>query len=177
MLRLAPQRPLLPASSEDRALVIGISAELCGEWGFGWVRRTMMGAPQLLNPKTAPPPAPFTADEYGRMRQSYSVSIGGPEEAAARAADILRMLAKRLHAQKKVGSPYFVGSDITACDIYWTVFSMALEPLPDAVNPMPDWMRRGYELIGPTLEAARDPILLEHRDMVYNRHLKLPLEF
>src|SRR5271165_3235534 len=39
--RLAPERPLLPARSEDRALVVGISAELCSEWGFGWARRAM----------------------------------------------------------------------------------------------------------------------------------------
>jgi hypothetical protein len=54
---------------------------------------------------------------------------------------------------------------------------MALEPLPEALNPMPDWMRIGYDMIGPVIEVAKDPILLEHRDRIYREHLSLPLDF
>jgi glutathione S-transferase len=111
------------------------------------------------------------------MIAGYSRSVGGPAEAPARCADILRMLATRLHSQRAAGSPFFVGHDVTACDIYWTVFSMALEPLPHHLNPMPDWMRMSYDMIGPVIEAARDPILLAHRDHMYERHLGLPLDF
>ena len=42
---------------------------------------------------------------------------------------------------------------------------------------MPDWMRMSYDMIGPVLEGVKDPILIEHRDMMYARHSKLPLEF
>ena len=179
--RLAPDRPLLPARSEDRALVIGICAELCGEWGFGWARRAMMGSPHAGAPDPERlarlSPAPFAPADSARMRKSYSLSVGGAAEAAARCADILCMLAARLHRQKAEGAPYLVGDQITACDIYWTVFSMALEPLPHALNPMPDWMRIGYDMIGPVIEAVKDPILLEHRDFIYERHLSLPLDF
>jgi hypothetical protein len=54
---------------------------------------------------------------------------------------------------------------------------MALEPLPHEVNPMPDWMRLSYEMIGPVIEAANDPVLLAHRNLIYERHLSLPLDF
>lgn len=179
--RLAPARPLLPARSEERALVIGLSAELCGEWGFGWARRAMMGSPHAGTPDPARVAAlskpPFEPDDLARMMASYTASVGGPAEAPARCADIVRMLAERLHRQKAAGSPYLVGQAITAADIYWTVFSMGLEPLPHALNRMPDWMRLSYEMIGPVIAAAKDPILLEHRDFIYERHLSLPLDF
>jgi glutathione S-transferase len=179
--RLAPERPLLPTRSEERALVLGISSEICSEWGWGWARRAMMGTPYAGIPDPARVAAlskpPWAPEDSARMRASYSVSVGGAAEAPARCADILRMLAARLHRQKAEGSPYLVGHSITACDIYWTVFSMALEPLPHEVNPMPDWMRMSYDMLGPVLEAAKDPILLAHRDLIYERHLSLPLEF
>jgi glutathione S-transferase len=179
--RLAPERPLLPAPSQERALVLGISAEICSEWGWGWARRAMMGTAYAGTPDPARVAAlskpPWAPEDSARMRASYSVSVGGPTEAPARCADILRMLATRLHCQKAEGSPYLVGRSISAADIYWTVFSMALEPLPHELNPMPDWMRLSYEMIGPVLEPLKDPILLAHRDLIYERHLSLPLDF
>ena len=179
--RLAPAPTLLPSRSEDRALVLGISAEICSEWGWGWARRAMMGTPYAGTPDPARAAnlsrPPWEQDDIARMRAGYSASVGGPAEAPERCADIIRMLAARLHRQKAAGSAYIVGDTLTACDIYWTVFSMALEPLPHAVNPMPDWMRMSYDMIGPVIAQAKDPILLEHRDMVYARHLSLPLDF
>jgi glutathione S-transferase len=179
--RLAPERPLLPARSEERAEVLGICAEICGEWGFGWARRAMMGTVHAgpVDPlRAAGLSKPFFGPEdSARMRKAYGASVGGAAEAPARCADILRMLAARLHRQKAEGSPYLVGYAPTACDFYWMVFSMALEPLPHEVNPMPDWMRMSYDMIGPVLEGVKDPILIEHRDMMYARHSKLPLEF
>jgi len=179
--RLAPASALLPSRSEDRALVLGISAEICSEWGWGWARRAMMGTPYAGTPDPARVASlsrpPWEPDDIARMRAGYSASVGGPAEAPERCADIIRMLAARLHRQRAAGSPYLVGDSLTACDIYWTVFSMALEPLPHAVNPMPDWMRMSYDMIGPVIGAAKDPILLEHRDLVYARHLGLPLDF
>jgi hypothetical protein len=36
--RLAPASPLIPASPADRALLFGLSHEICGEDGLGWAR-------------------------------------------------------------------------------------------------------------------------------------------
>jgi glutathione S-transferase len=172
---------LLPTRSEDRATVLGIAAEICSEWGWGWARRAMMGTPYAGTPDPARVASlsrpPWEPEDIARMRAGYSASVGGPAEAPARCADIIRMLAVRLHRQKAEGSPYLVGHSVTAADIYWTVFSMALEPLPHEVNPMPDWMRMSYDMIGPVIAAASDPILLGHRDFMYATHLSLPLDF
>ncbi len=179
--RLAPERPLLPLRSEDRVTVLGIGAELLSEWGWMWARRAMMGTPYAGTPdparvaKLSRPP--WTPEDIARMRAGYSASVGGAAEAPARCADIIRMLAARLHRQKAEGSVYLVGHSITAADIYWAICAIALDPLPHAVNPMPDWMRMSYDMIGPVLEAANDPILLAHRDEIYARHLKLPMDY
>lgn len=177
--RLAPERPLLPTSSDERALVVGLSNELCGEWGFGWARRVMMmtGVPDAPPDPTPPASSPFRPEEGARMARAYSASLGDNMAAAKRCADIVHAFARRLHRQREQGVPYLVGDAVTACDIYWAVFSSMLEPLPQAVNPMPGWMRRVYETVGATIAAAADPILIEHRDLIYDRHLGLPLDF
>jgi hypothetical protein len=40
---------------------------------------------------------------------------------------------------------------------------------------MPDMLRATFESGDPETDAALDPILLEHRDRIYERHLELPL--
>ena len=53
---------------------------------------------------------------------------------------------------------------------------MALfKPLPDAVCAMNPGVRAAFEWLGAETAAAIDPILFEHRDMMYARHLELPL--
>ena len=52
-----------------------------------------------------------------------------------------------------------------------------IEPLPAAQNPMPDMLRALYTLTDEATRASADPILLEHRDMIYRDFLELPLDF
>ena len=66
---------------------------------------------------------------------------------------------------------------LTACVIHWPCFSALLEPLPQEVNPMPDWLRSVYSNLGPVVEPHKHPILIEHRDRVFARHLPLPLDY
>jgi hypothetical protein len=65
---------------------------------------------------------------------------------------------------------------MSAADIYWACFAMLVAPLPEEVNPMPAWLRAGYADLGP-LAGCVDPILIAHRDMMYVRHLRLPLDY
>jgi glutathione S-transferase len=97
--------------------------------------------------------------------------------APARIAAILRHLAARLEAQAARGSAYFIGNSLTAVDIHWACFANLLDPLPPEVNPMPKMLRLLFERRDPVVVAAIDPILLRHRDLVYARHLALPLDF
>ena len=51
-----------------------------------------------------------------------------------------------------------------------------VSPLPDAQCPMPGAMRAAYASEDPVVRAALDPALLEHRDLVYEKHLGLPVD-
>ena len=77
----------------------------------------------------------------------------------------------------KFTAPVFIGDTITALDIYWAVFAALLSPLPEAQCSMPRFLRRQYELGEGGPREAADPILLEHRDMIYRDFLELPLDF
>src|ERR1700722_7651887 len=47
--RLAPKPSLLPADATQRALMIGLSHEICGEMGIGWNRRLQLFAPMMAS--------------------------------------------------------------------------------------------------------------------------------
>ena len=101
-----------------------------------------------------------------------------PEVAAAygtRVVALLSMLSDRLKVQHKAGSNYYVGNALTAVDIYSATFMALFAPLPHAQCAMDPHMRTALESLDEQTKAALDPILLEHRDMMYAKHLELPL--
>lgn len=167
--RMNPHKPLLPAAVEDRALVIGLSHELAGEQGFTWDRRLQMFAPSLLSDN---PP-----EGIQRMGAKYGWSEENLLAANDRLIQRTRYFAQRLHSQRALGSDYLVGDALTALDIYFANFIATVKPLPPEHNPMPDHMRQAYENVPEALALHLDPILFGHRDLIYQRHLQLPLDF
>src|SRR6516164_6787709 len=102
--RLAPDPPLIPETLEQRAMMFGLSNELCGENGLGWSRRLMMLHSTLSNPN-APEAAKSGASFMGRK---YGYSAPPAEAAPKRVAEILRLLDSRLDAQHKSGSRFLI---------------------------------------------------------------------
>lgn len=174
--RLQPEPRLLPRDPDERALCFGISAEICGEGGFGWKRRHIMRDAHAARPADAPPVSNPNLDRR-TMARSYGGTQAEIEDSPRYLADMLDAFAARLERQRARGSDYFVGDSISACDIHWACFSALYDPLPHDVNPMPDWLRVSYSYLGPVLEQHRHPILIEHRDNVFAKHLSLPLDF
>ena len=169
--RLAPEPGLLPADPEQRAILFGLSHEICGEMGLGWCRR-LAGIHSSIEsdgkvgfPK---PVAEYLAPKYG-----YRPDNGA--EARRRVVDILGLLAGRLHAQRDADSRFFLGRGLTAVDIYSATFMALFAPLPPDQCPMPEMLRRGFEAKDADTAKALDPILLEHRDFIYREYLLLPL--
>ncbi|MBW2314829.1 MAG: hypothetical protein JRH10_11615 [Deltaproteobacteria bacterium] len=174
--RLAPEPALLPEDAEARALVLGLSHEICGPDGFGWCRRLWMlhaALSQIPSERLADPA--FAILRTLASRYGYDPArIGAVRQ---RIAALLRLFSNRLHAQRERGSAYLVGGSLSAVDLHWATFAAMVEPLPAKQCPMPEPLRAGYSLSDPELRAAADPILLEHRDHVYREHLTLPLDF
>lgn len=171
--RLGSGPPLLPENEQDRALCLGYLTEIAGTDGLGWNRRIELMSGYLSGEADA---AAAPADMLPHMK-AYGVTLEAIARAPGRMVAILGGLAERLRAQQAAGSDYFIGTGLTALDLYWACFSMMVRPLPQDVNPMPDWLRPLYTGCNAAVDAAIDPILIAHRDRIYQRHIGLPLEY
>lgn len=168
--RLEAEPPLIPAGAADRALMFGLAHEICGENGFAWCRRlALMG--EFV---TAGGPLAKAGE---RLARKYGYSPEAAAAAPAHVAQILELLSERLREQRAARSDYFVGDRLSALDLYWATFAALLEPLPHELCPMPPPIRASYELREPDVRKAADPVLLEHRDRIYETYLPLPLDF
>jgi len=167
--RLAPTPALLPADPAARALVFGISHEICGEAGLGWSRRLQLIHAGLQSAGGFPEQvAKYLGKKYG-----YRPETGAA--AAARVAALLGLLASRLRAQHEDGSRYYLGNSLTAVDVYSATFMALFRPLPQEQCAISAGTRAAFETRDAQTEGALDPILLEHRDMMYAQYLELPL--
>ena len=81
-----------------------------------------------------------------------------------------------LEAQKTRGSVFFIGEQLSALDVYWAAFAALLHPLPDELCPMNEMMRQNYTVTEPALLDAASPLLLEHRQRIYQTHMQLPIQ-
>jgi glutathione S-transferase len=170
--RLGSGPSLLPGDPLARALVLGLSTEICGSDGFGWSRRLeLMGRPSTQAPPTS------GSFDMARMIRSYGVRPEAIARAPGRMAAIMNGLTTQLRRQRAAGSNYLVGDQLTACDLHWAAFSLFVSPLAEADCPMPDFMRANYSHLTPELEAALDPALIRHRDFIFREHVGLPLDF
>lgn len=166
--RLAPTPSLLPADATQRALMIGLSHEICGERGLGWNRRLQLFAPAM---ESGNPP-----EGVARMCAKYGYSPSALQEASGRTVDILQALARQLEAQYARGVKFFVGDAVSALDIYWVTFMNLLDPLPADICPMPEAYRPGFKVSDPAIKAALAPILVEHRDRIFKAYFRNPME-
>ena len=166
---LAPTPSLLPADPAERALVFGISHEICGEEGLGWSRRLQLIHAGVQKTGGFPEQVAKYLGRTYRYRPEAGVA------ATPRVAALLRMLAGRLQAQHEKGSRYYVGSSLTAVDVYSATFMALFDPLPHEQCEMAASIRAAFETRDAQTEAALAPILLRHRDMMYAEYLELPL--
>jgi glutathione S-transferase len=150
-------------------LVFGLGHEICGEAGLGWSRRLQLIHAGLQNAGGFPENvAKYLGKKYG-----YSPEMGAA--CGARVAELLGMLAARLKAQHEKGSRYYVGNTLTAVDVYGATFMALFRPFPHEQCAMAATTRAAFEMRDARTEAALDPILFAHRDMMYAEHLELPL--
>lgn len=167
--RLAPEPALLPTDAEERCVALGLAHEFCGEQGLGWARRVQL-VHAALHQRGG-----FQERVALYLGRKYGYSPQAGTKAEARVIELLGMFAGRLKAQRALGIPYYLRHGLSAVDIYSATFMAMFAPLPAELCAMDPATRQAFETLSVGTQAALDPVLLEHRDYMYERHLELPL--
>jgi glutathione S-transferase len=108
-------------------------------------------------------------------RGSTAWTTAPPSSARRRGpTEVLALLGRQLRRQREAGRRFLVGESLSAVDIYWACFSNLVVPLTPEQSPMPDYIRAAY---GSWVDPPVDPLLLEHRDEVFEEFLGLPQEY
>lgn len=171
--RLKPNIALLPQDPEQREEALAWCQLICGENGLGWNRR-LDSVHKGLNGLSIDeggypqPIAGYLAKKYGYQAEQANTY-------AEQTISILTRLAEQLKAQSKKGSQYYLGNSISAVDIYSATFMACFKPLSEDSCPMYPPVRAVFEALDEATKAALDPILLQHRDYIYQSYLALPL--
>lgn len=167
--RLGATPSLLPMDAAARALAFGLSHELLGEEGLAWSRRLQLIHAGLHHAGGFPERvAKYLGKKYGLRIESAAAS-------GRRVSELLGMLAARLKAQQAVGSRYYVGHSLTVVDIYGATCMAMFGPLSPEYGEMDASTRAAFNTLDSQTQTALDPILFQHRDMLYAEHLELPL--
>jgi glutathione S-transferase len=110
------------------------------------------------------------------MESKYGYNEGDARAAGERIASSLNALTTQLKSQYSRGVYYFVGDCLSALDIYWTAFANLLDPLPKQQCPMPEALRAAFIATDQVVKETLDPLLLEHRSLIFRKHFRDPME-
>lgn len=166
--RLAPDPALLPRDPDVRARALLLCGRFCAPGGLGWLRRLQNVHAGLSNS------GGFSERVAGYLGRKYGYDPAQAEGYGPGVRALLSELAAALRSQRRVG-PYYLGTTLSAVDVYSATFMGIFSPLPELQCPMDPSIRAAFEHLDEPTAAALDPVLLEHRDMMYARHLELPL--
>lgn len=169
--RLSSTPPLLPTEVEVRARVLGLCHEICGDMGLMWCARLALIHASL----TSDGQKGFSVKVSRYLASKYGYASDKISDARQRVQDIVSLLTQLLATNQEMGSPYLVGDALTALDIYAATATAVLAPFPEELCPMMPEVRSALLCFGDSLGFRMLPPLLEHRELVYRRHLELPI--
>lgn len=166
--RLASEPALLPLDPESRGRALLLADKFCGHSGLAWNRRLQLVHAGLQ--KTGG----FGERVAIYLGNKYGYDAAQSENYSSRVRTLLRELGAALREQRHAG-PYYLGAKLSATDIYSATCIAMFMPLPESQCAMHPVSRAAFEWLDDETLAAIDPLMLEHRDMMYARHLELPL--
>jgi len=171
--RLGGHARLVPVDADERIRTFGLAHELLGEGGLVWSGRLLAihrglttegreGFPLRLASNLAP--------KYGYAPERAAV-------AKERVTSVLERFGRLVEANDARGQKHLFGDRLSVLDIYVATALAPFAPLPPEQCPgMHPAMRHAFDTAYPELTAAVPVALREHRDLVYRRHLGLPIE-
>ncbi len=167
--RLAPTPAMLSLEPPARAQALGLAEKFCGPGGLGWTRRLQVVHAGLNNA------GGFSGRVAGYLGKKYGYDPAQGPSYGVRVRQLLGEFATALREQQAAGKPYYLGDVLSAADVYSATFMGMFKPLPEDQCRMDPGIRAGFETLDAETAAALDPLLILHRDMMYARHLELPL--
>ncbi len=169
--QIKPEPAVLPQDSGKRNEALRIVELLAGQDGYAWSGRVMIFDQMKKRSATQAGSEPAG---IALMHAQYGYSEGAAARAAGRCDSILTELASVLKSQRSHGSAFFVGSTLTAADIYWACFSNALEPWPPWA--LSETLRSFWRTRPPRPHTDDENLLLEQRDQMLRDYLS-PIDF
>jgi glutathione S-transferase len=166
--RLAPDPAMLPAEPNARGRALLLAEKFCGPDGLGWNRRLQVVHAGMTNA------GGFAPRVAGYLGGKYGYDPAAAARYSRRVGELLGEFARELHTRRAAGKEYYLDA-MSAVDIYSATFMALFKPLPQTQCEMNEGIRAAFEWLDAPTRAALDPVLLEHRDMMYARHLELPL--
>lgn len=170
--RLNDELRLVPEAPAERLETYGLCHELLGEGGLAWCARLLVVHDGLVS--RGERGLPERAAAYLGAKYGYA-----PERMPAvreRVLSTLRYMSEKLEANRRRGNLYLTGARPSAADVYLVSTLGVLHPLPPEHCPMLPQVRHAFETIDPAVRAAVSNVLLEHRQLMFAKHLRLPRE-
>jgi glutathione S-transferase len=164
-------RPIVPAAPDARVQLFGLSHEILGEGGLAWNLRLLLVHDGLSTGGARGWPAKLA--EY--LATKYGYAPERAPRARARVIAVLSTLTRTLAASRAVGHQYLLGPEPTALDVYCACALAPIVPLPHELCPMPAPIRRAFDTIDPEIRESVGAALLAHRELMFARHLTLPV--
>ncbi len=169
--RLGGRVSLVPEDDDRAVWMYGLSHALMSEGGLGWSVRTLLTHASVTTGGREGWPAPVAA----YLAPKYGYAPDRVPAARARAIRVLGLLARTLAESEAAGHPYLLGPAPTALDVYAATSLGVMVALPHETCPMPDVLRHAISTLDAEVRAAVPASLLRHRDLMYARHLRVPV--
>jgi glutathione S-transferase len=158
---------LVPADPEARVRMFGLVHELAGEWGVGWCSRLLM----IHASNESGGVRGFPAPSAGFLSPRYGYSPALVPEAKARVRQVLGLFAKQLG-----GSPYVLGTELTAVDVYLACFLTLIIGVSETECPgLKPQLYGAFKVLGEEVGDALTPALREHHARMFREHLEWPI--
>jgi glutathione S-transferase len=162
---------LVPDDDERRTRMFGLSHEILGEGGLGWSVRLLLVDRSFATDGREGWPKPVA--DY--LAPRYGYAPGRAAAARARVIGVLGLLDRTLAASRARDHRYLLGPTPTALDVHAAVALGVIDPLPEAQCPMPAVVRHAFDTLDREVKEAVSPALREHRALMFERHLVLPV--
>jgi glutathione S-transferase len=169
--RLGGRVSLVPRDEGARIRMYGLAHEILGEGGLDWSVRLLLTHAGLTTSGREGWPAQVAA----YLASKYGYAPERVDSARERAIEVLRLLGRVLETSRAAGHDYYLGPHPTALDVYAAAGLAPIVPMPHELCPMLAAVRHAFETLDPDVRAGVPESILAHRDMMFRRHLPVPV--